>query len=143
MKKLILTFALVLPLLLSAQTGSLTVKVHGITEHKGNVIISLYDSESTFLKTPIYEKAVAASASSVVVAFDELPQGDYAIAVVHDANTNGELDTRTFGIPMEGYGFSNDAPAKFGPAKYEEALFTVDDSTEQNINLIHIRSSIF
>jgi uncharacterized protein (DUF2141 family) len=29
----------------------------------------------------------------------------YAIAVIHDENRNGELDTNMFGIPKEGYGF--------------------------------------
>jgi uncharacterized protein (DUF2141 family) len=31
--------------------------------------------------------------------------GKYAIAVIHDENCNGKLDTNMFGIPKEGYGF--------------------------------------
>ena len=36
--------------------------------------------------------------------------GDYALAVIHDENGNGQLDTFA-GIPREGYGFSRNAPS--------------------------------
>jgi uncharacterized protein (DUF2141 family) len=37
--------------------------------------------------------------------FSDIKPGKYAIAVIHDENCNGELDTNMFGIPTEGYGF--------------------------------------
>jgi uncharacterized protein (DUF2141 family) len=37
--------------------------------------------------------------------FSDIKPGNYAIAVIHDENRNGELDTNMFGIPKEGYGF--------------------------------------
>lgn len=37
--------------------------------------------------------------------------GTYALAVIHDENLNGELDTNFLGVPTEGYGFSSDAEA--------------------------------
>ena len=36
-----------------------------------------------------------------------LEPGDYAVAIYHDENGNGQLDKRLFGIPKEPYGFSN------------------------------------
>jgi uncharacterized protein (DUF2141 family) len=50
--------------------------------------------------------------------------GAYAIAVVHDADENGELNTSFVGRPKEWWGVSNNAPAhRFGPPKFEEAKF--------------------
>ena len=53
-----------------------------------------------------------------------LPPGDYAVAVIHDENGNGRLDTFA-GIPREGYGFSRNAPVRFGPPRFAAARFPV------------------
>jgi uncharacterized protein (DUF2141 family) len=53
-----------------------------------------------------------------------VPSGNYALAVIHDANANGRLDTFA-GIPREGFGFSRNPPIRFGPPKFEEARFAI------------------
>jgi len=58
--------------------------------------------------------------------FLDIPPGTYALAVIHDENMNGELDTKRRGIPKEGYGFSNDATALFGAPKFSAASFQYD-----------------
>lgn len=57
--------------------------------------------------------------------FPALPHGDYALAVIHDENGNGRLDTFA-GIPREGYGFSRNPPVTFGPPRFAAARFTLD-----------------
>ena len=48
--------------------------------------------------------------------------GEYAVAVMHDEDKNGELNTSMVGRPQEGWGVSKNAPARrFGPPKYEDA----------------------
>ena len=106
-------------------TGTLTVVVTGLKSDKGEVRISLYNSETTYsnkeaeafqkLKLPIKDKQAEA-------VFEKLPFGEYAIKLFHDKNSNGELDT-TLGIPNEDYAFSNNARATFGPPTYEKAKF--------------------
>ena len=56
---------------------------------------------------------------------DSLPYGKYAIAVYHDKNVNGELDSNLLGIPKEAYGFSNNARGRFGPASWKDAHFEI------------------
>ncbi len=56
--------------------------------------------------------------------FPALPPGQYALAVIHDENGNGRLDTFA-GIPREGYGFSRNAPVRFGPPRFDAARFTL------------------
>jgi len=58
--------------------------------------------------------------------FLDIPPGTYALAVIHDENMNGELDTNWLGIPKEGYGFSNDAKALLGPPSFSAARFRYD-----------------
>ena len=64
--------------------------------------------------------------------FEDIPPGTYAMAVVHDENTNGKLDTKWLGRPKEGYGFSNGAKGLLGPPTFSEASFSYDG---QNLEL--------
>ncbi len=61
--------------------------------------------------------------------FEDIPPGTYALAVIHDENMNGKLDTGLLGIPAEGYGFSNDARAWFGAPSFSAASFAYDGRT--------------
>ena len=49
--------------------------------------------------------------------------GTYAIAVFHDANGNGRLDT-FLGIPREAFGFSNNPPVRPRAPRFAECSFT-------------------
>ncbi|GEA12408.1 DUF2141 domain-containing protein [Alteromonas sp. KUL49] len=51
--------------------------------------------------------------------------GEYALRYFHDENDNGQMETNMFGIPTEGYGFSNNAQPNFGPASYSQIKFVV------------------
>jgi uncharacterized protein (DUF2141 family) len=58
--------------------------------------------------------------------FEHVQSGTYALAVIYDENMNGKLDTNWLGIPIEGYGFSNDAKGLFGMPSYSAARFPYD-----------------
>ena len=53
-------------------------------------------------------------------------EGHYAMAVMHDKNSNGRADIFT-----EGFGFSNNPSLSFGPPEHEEALFEVANGVKQ------------
>jgi len=61
----------------------------------------------------------------VSVTFSDLRPGVYAVAVLHDENENSKMDFNLLGMPLEGYGFSNDASALFGPPSFKDAAFTL------------------
>jgi uncharacterized protein (DUF2141 family) len=54
-----------------------------------------------------------------------LPEGEYAVSLFVDENSNGKMDKNAIGIPTEAYGFSNDASGNFGPPSFEQAKFVV------------------
>lgn len=64
--------------------------------------------------------------------FQDIPPGTYAIAVIHDENMNGKLDSSWLGIPKEGYGFSNNAKGVVGAPLFSAASFPYDG---QNVDL--------
>ena len=58
--------------------------------------------------------------------FEDISPGTYAIAVIHDENMNGKLETHWLGMPAEGYGFSRDAKGLVGAPSFSAASFVYD-----------------
>ena len=117
-----------------AQTR-LTVTIDKIKNEKGFIRIGIFDSEDGFLKKPIDGKAVKMQGDRVTVVFDKLKPGTYAVSVIHDENDNKELDTKAFGIPKEGVGFSNNVMGKFGPPSFQDASIKLAGEESLNIDL--------
>lgn len=65
--------------------------------------------------------------AGLVLEFVNVPPGTYAIALLHDENSNGRVD-RVLMVPREGYGFSRDAPVRMGPPSFDQAAFAVGTS---------------
>ena len=121
---------------LLANASDLTVYLKGARSDEGTLLVSIYDRADSFPRTAMRtEKAIIQNGQGMLI-FKDLKPGTYAIAVAHDANNNGELDKNGFGIPVEGYGFSRQASAPFGPPKFEAACFPVGKlKTATNIEL--------
>lgn len=106
------------------------VRILDIRNSQGTVACALFESPEGF---PI---EFLHSATNVVIMkirksqarcdFEDIPAGTYAIAVVHDENMNGKLDTGFLGVPKEGYGFSNDARALLGAPSFAAAAMKYD-----------------
>ena len=138
MKTSLVTLLVILSetLFLKAQ-NSIDVEIVNFKSDEGIVLVGLYNSESSFLKEAFIGRKVDVKNNKAVVSFKDVPDGFYAITVVHDKDENDELTTNFLGIPKESYGASNDAPAMFGPPKWKDAKFEVKDGkvVKQKINL--------
>lgn len=110
---------------LNATAGDLAVEVRGIAQAKGDVLIAVYDKSDTWLKKSLRQVKVTAQKGSVTTLFKDLLEGDYSISLFHDENVNGRMDSNPMGIPLEAYGFSNDASGNFGPASFDDATFNL------------------
>ena len=124
MKNLPVIFLLWLPVVAWSQ-GSIEVKVTEIRDEKGDIRVGLFKNEDTFLKKAIEGKVVKASKDGVTVVFENVPEGDYAVSVLHDENGNGEMDSNVVGMPKEGFAFGNNAMGTFGPPSFEKAKVSV------------------
>lgn len=109
--------------------GRLTIELNGLRPARGRARLAVFRSDEGFPMEfgKAFKLAEAPVAGAqVVLSLEGLEPGEYAIAVFHDENGNGELDTNFLGIPKEGLGVSNDAKGSFGPPKYRGAAFTFD-----------------
>lgn len=117
----------------SQETSSIQLEISGLQEAKGNLYVSVYDSEDDWLgENTVARKQVTIEESregELVTTELQLPQGDYALSIYHDSNNNGDLDTNFIGIPKEPVALSNNARPKFGPPKYKDAVFSLGAET--------------
>lgn len=117
-------FALALSSFGSA-AADLTVRIEDVKSAQGNIMVAVYDAADSFLKRPARTARIAASAGAVDLLIKDLPAGDYGIALFHDANGNGKMDSNPMGIPSEDHAFSNNARGYMGPPKFEQVKFSV------------------
>jgi acyl-CoA reductase-like NAD-dependent aldehyde dehydrogenase/uncharacterized protein (DUF2141 family) len=59
-----------------------------------------------------------------------LPPGRYAVSVYQDVNGNHHLDRNFFGIPREPVGASNNPKPSFGPPRFEQCAFQMNQSDQ-------------
>jgi uncharacterized protein (DUF2141 family) len=134
MKKLLLAIALICVFSVqgfaaAGDKGDIIVTVTTFRNDDGGLYAILYNAVDAFpTKT---DKAVKIVSSTVKnkkaqVMFNEIPYGEYAIAILHDENANRTMDYNFVGMPREGYGFSNDAKGMLRPPAYKDAKFTLD-----------------
>jgi uncharacterized protein (DUF2141 family) len=108
------------------------VTVTGLRSTKGQVLACLTQTAKRFPNCehdPAAHKLTVAADTRVELNFGHVPAGTYAIALIHDENGNGKLDKRLI-MPAEGFGFSRNAPVRFGPPSFASASFAVDGHEE-------------
>ena len=120
----------------SSGTCSLTVRVTGIRNADGNIRLVLRQDENTIVEARQIE--IDAKTLTAQTVFEKLPEGSYSVGVIHDNNKNGKLDTNEMGMPVEGYGHSNNPAQRMGPPSFNETKFSVGQpGTSIEIKLIY------
>ena len=117
--------------------NEITVEVLNVPDTKGKINVALYDREDAFLKFEgVYASASsAAETGKTQVVLENIPAGNYAIALFYDKNGNDKLDTNWIGIPKEKVAFSNAKMKLFGPPSFEECSFSLQEDMKISIDL--------
>lgn len=123
----------------AARAADLEVVVTNIQTATGFVRLGLYDDPAKFPKRSgtIEGGDVVVKGNTATYVFRNLKPGAYAIAIYHDANANKRFD-KTLGIPMEGFGFSNNARPRLSAPSFKRAAVTLKaPRTRITIRLLH------
>lgn len=115
------------PALADGDGASVTVVISGLRTTHGVIQACLTARAATFPecdKDPAARRLTVPAGNGPVLVFRHVRPGSYAVSLFHDQNANGRLD-KTLGIPREGYGFSRNAPVRFGPPSFADARFAV------------------
>lgn len=137
MKTVVLFFILVLSSLFvtsqEEETVTVTVTIENVLNDEGSLLVSLHN-EDTFMKGGgIIDLTEKAKKGQVILKFENVKPGSYAIMAMHDTNDNKRMDFEDNGMPKESYGMSGN-DMTMGPPTFEAAKFEVsNEDLEFNI----------
>lgn len=104
---------------------------------KGSLRCRLYSRPEGFPGKRPYdaERSVAVTGKAMTCVFNDVADGTYAVALFHDENDDGKLETNFLGIPREGVGVSNNKIRSLGPPRWEDAKFAVKGDVDLDVTL--------
>ncbi|RYV02754.1 hypothetical protein SOPP22_07785 [Shewanella sp. OPT22] len=125
--KLLMTVAIVsCSTVSSVNAGDVDFTINGIKQSDGAIYVALFKGEENYRNNlPYRAQQVNPSTHAADISFSRLPEGEYVIRYFHDQNSNQKMDMNLFGMPTEGFGYSNNAQPDMGPAKYQQMAFQV------------------
>lgn len=121
----------------SAPRPTVEVNISGLRNMKGQVLVCLTTNPKAFPDCSKDKASVrmAVKASDAGDFRIHAPAtGTYAIAVVHDENSNNKMDVAIF-LPKEGFGFSRNPTITVGPPSFKSASFAVTGDIRQSIKM--------
>lgn len=122
-----------------AATTSVEVTVTDLRNHKGVVRACMTTEAKGWPNSCKGHEKVVPAADRVHFTFTNVPPGHYAIALLHDENSNGKADLAMGMMPKEGFGFSRDAKVRMGPPKFRNAGFDVgSEKVSQTIRMRYL-----
>ena len=111
-----------------AMAADLTITVTGVRSSDGQMRLAIFNNPVDFPNgKSVVTRNVPAREGDMTVIFEDLIPGPYALALHHDENSNSKMDTSFLGLPLEGYGFSNDAPVFLGAPPFDAAAITLPE----------------
>ncbi|MCC5923303.1 MAG: DUF2141 domain-containing protein [Crocinitomicaceae bacterium] len=115
---------------------TITMNVDNLRNNKGQIIVAVFEDDASFqAEKPKYDKVFDKKSmknAKLKIRFS-LPPGTYAITLVDDENKNNEMDYNFFGIPKEGFGFSNYYHEGMSKPKFQQFKFHVKKGEKKTI----------
>lgn len=146
MEKLVVLSLLIIGTLISNMKKdfySLTVKTAGLENSEGTIVFALYNIDGS-IPDQKFKKYYRKEKTQIVgikgeFTFYKLPQGVYAVTVLHDENNNGKIDQKfMLPIPDEGVGFSNyDDFGLSNRPNFKNASFSLNEDRTVVIQVIY------
>ena len=134
-KQLFLATITSLLLTTTAFAGTVEFNISGVNDDSSKLYVQIFKGEENYQNGNAESATITTSKDGKAsIIFSNLDKGDYALRFFHDQNNNGKLEMNLFGMPVEGYGFSNNAQPNFGPVSYQQIRFSVDADDGKVIN---------
>ena len=126
----------------AALAADLTIKVENVLPAGGVLRLGLYDAAlyPDDDSKPIASADVPAIGGQTVVTLHGIPPGVYAIQTFQDVNANNKMDTTWVGLPLEPFGFSQDAKPFLSKPPFDDVKFTL--AAGENTQVIHLQNTV-
>ncbi|SFV28616.1 DUF2141 domain-containing protein [Thermoflavifilum thermophilum] len=111
----------------------LRIQVEGLRNHKGQLLLSLFNQADGFPDQPaksFRQMKIALHASQQPEGtWQNLPAGLYAIALLHDEDADSRFRVNWLGIPTEGVGVSTSKKMLWGKPNFQSSSFYLHHDT--------------
>ena len=103
-----------------------TIIIKNVEHGEGYIDLKIYTDKDIFLKEDLATEAIRKKATKgeTIIPLSKIHEGQLAIVVYHDEDSNNELKTGFFWRPKEGFAFSNNYQPK-GPPKFSKAAISL------------------
>jgi uncharacterized protein (DUF2141 family) len=125
-----------------ALAADLTIRVENVLPAGGVLRLGLYDAAlyPDDNSKPIASADVPAIGGETIVTLHGVAPGVYAIEAFQDVNANNKMDTTWMGLPLEPFGFSQDARPFLSKPSFDDVKFTL--AAGENSLVIHLQNSV-
>ncbi len=123
-----------------AAAANLTIHVENVLPSAGILRLGLYDAARypDDNSKPTASADVPAVPGETVVTLHNVPPGVYAIQAFQDVNSNDKMDTSWLGLPLEPFGFSQDATPFLGKPSFADVKFVL--AAGENSQTLHLQT---
>ena len=124
----------------AALAADVTVTLTGVQPQGGKVLVSL-QSDGEFMKPEGRFGAIAdgSTAGAATVVVHNVPPGEYAVMVLHDADGDMQMAREANGRPKEGWAMSGHMPSGRKPTFDEVKVVVPDAGTAVTLPMIYPR----
>lgn len=122
--------------------GKLTVEIDGLKNKQGQVCITIFASSQGFpsdRNKSLNNQCLPISETPLIVTFDNLKAGSYAVAAIHDSNSDRTFNRNNLGIPTEGFAFSRNPEIRTSAPKFgDTAIILAGPNTTIQIQMKYL-----
>ena len=113
-----------------------TIIITNVEHSEGYIDVKVYTDKDSFLEENLALEHIRKKAvkGKTIIPLHKIHEGEIAIVVYHDEDSNNELKTGFFWRPKEGYAFSNNYRPK-GPPKFSKASINLKHGVPVSIEL--------
>ncbi|MHB1104878.1 MAG: DUF2141 domain-containing protein [Lutibacter sp.] len=127
------------------ESYSLTIKSTGFRNSEGIALFVLYNKNGSIPDEKYknyFKKGISKidKNGTATFTFTNLPEGSYAVNILHDENKNGKIDKKfLLPMPSEGIGFSNfESIGMSNRPNFSKASFLVKSNMEKVVKVIYL-----
>ena len=107
---------------------SLTINISNVQDNVGKIHLALFrpNDNFPFEGGACKEFSTAAVKGVTTYKINDLPKGEYAIAIYHDEDQSGKCETNFIGYPKEGYCFSKNFKVFLSAPPFSKCSINLD-----------------
>jgi hypothetical protein len=104
-----------------------TLKITNVQNANATIHIGFYKKENEFptqQKHSFAKELIPGKTGEITVTWDDVPEGEYALAVYQDIDNSGRMKSNMFGYPKEPFAFTQNFIPKMSKPKFDQCKIT-------------------